>query len=91
MVVNDFATEVVRCRALERQFGACTGAPSSGAGRYEWEYRTHHEARAWQSWIWLAQFATQARGLDAQAVYAALRKAATWPQWSEEACAWGTA
>jgi hypothetical protein len=81
-VVADFATEVLRCRALEASIGV--------AGRYEQEYRIDQEALAWDSQTWISRFQIQChtRGIDAQAVIAAHGGIAQWPAWPKAAREW---
>lgn len=81
-VIDDFNTEVLRARGLERRFGS--------PGRYEWDIRLARQAQVEASVAWLARFAVQAAtlGITAQEVYDALELSPTPLPWSAAAQEW---
>jgi hypothetical protein len=84
LIIQRFHEAIAQCREAER----LSGQP----GRYEWAYRTDHEAQALERCAWLAQFAAiaQDKGIDPKAVYAALMPGSrdTLEPWSDAARAW---
>ena len=82
--IHQFHEALAQCRVAER----LAGQP----GRYEWEYRTDHEAQALESCARLQHFAAlaQNKGIDPMAVYAALLPGSrdALEPWSDAARAW---